>query len=198
MSVGSELVVAGDPEHPDREVTRRMISEEAWNAIIKKWDHRVLLSLLAMGMRVDRAREVAQTTWMRLVEQHRNGKLDELEFPGIALAQARFLALDELRRSRAESARFQAIDLEPTLVDRTADAERRLLKREELDRALLALASCSPTSQRVFRLAYENPSMQHAEVASKVGLSVQRVRQILCEVRRKVRLAIDEEEGSHV
>lgn len=191
MSVGSELMVA-------EEVTRSSIPEDAWNAIIKKWDHRVLLSLLAMGMRIDRAREVAQTTWMRLVEQHRSGKLNELEFPGIALAQARFLALDELRRARTENSRFQVLDTELTIPDVAADAERRLLKREELDRALIALAACSPASQRVFRLAYENPSMPHAEVAAKVGLSVQRVRQILCEVRKKLRLAIDDEGVTHV
>jgi RNA polymerase sigma factor (sigma-70 family) len=193
MSVGPELHVSEDP---DREITRRLVPPEAWNKIIKKWDHRVLLSLLAMGLRIDRAREITQTTWMRLVEQHRNGKLDDLEFPGIALAQARFLALDELRKSRNEKGRFQTLEIEPTIPDASADAERRLLKREELDRALTTLAGCSSSAQRVFRLTYDDPSLPHAEVAEKVGLSVQRVRQILCEVRKRIRLAI-EEEASH-
>jgi RNA polymerase sigma-70 factor (ECF subfamily) len=190
MSVGPE---SHAPEDTDREITRRIVPPEAWNLIIKRWDHRVLVSLLAMGLRVDRAKEIAQTTWMRLIEQHRSGKLDELEFPGLALAQARFLALDELRKARAEKHRFQSLEIEPTIPDVAANAERRLLKREEVDRALIALAACAPNAQRVFRLTYEDPSMPHTEVAEKVGLSVQRVRQILCEVRKKIRLAIDGE-----
>ena len=181
------------PEDTDREITRRLVPPEAWNRIIKRWDQRVLLSLLSMGLRIDRAKEIAQTTWMRLVEQHRHGKLEELEFPGLALAQARFLALDELRRARTENARFQSLEVEPTIPDVSANAERRLLKREEIDRALETLAACSPNAQRVFRMTYEDPTMPHAEVAEKVGLSVQRVRQILCEVRKKIRLAIDGE-----
>src|SRR5262245_29622965 len=60
-----------------------------WDAIVRLHGHRVLVLLLAMGIRVDRAREIAQTTWMRLLEQHRDGKLDRLDFPGLALAQAR-------------------------------------------------------------------------------------------------------------
>jgi DNA-directed RNA polymerase specialized sigma24 family protein len=38
---------------------------------------------------------------------------------------------------------------------------------------------------------YEDPGVPHAEVAVKVGLSVQRVRQILCEVRKTLREALE-------
>ncbi len=174
-----------------------MPAQHEWDAIVRRWDQRVLVSLLAMGIRLERAKELAQNTWMRLFEKHQDGKLSALEFPGLALAQARFLALDELRKLRAESHRLRPLELE--LADSTPSAEHKLLSREDLARALDALASCPPNAQRVFRMTYEEPSMPHAEVAQKVGLSVQRVRQILCETRKRVRAAIeqlDEEVGT--
>jgi RNA polymerase sigma-70 factor (ECF subfamily) len=193
--VGAEITASDDA---DREITRRLVPPDQWEAIVKKWDHRVVVSLIAMGLRVERARELAQTTWMRLLEQHRGGKLEKLDFPGIALAQARFLGLDELRRSRKESARFSSLEIEsPTIPDGSPNAEHRLLSREEIDQALAALATCSASAQKVFRLTHEYPAMPHAEVAEKVGLSVQRVRQILCEVRKKIRLAIERETTHH-
>ena len=36
--------------------------------------------------------------------------------------------------------------------------------------------------------------MDHAEAAARLGLSLQRVRQIVCEVRKKLRDAVEEEE----
>jgi len=51
-------------------------------------DRRVLLLLLAMGLRLDQAKEVAQATWLRLMEQERAGKLERFDFPGLALKQA--------------------------------------------------------------------------------------------------------------
>lgn len=182
-----------EPE-PDRELARRMPPPQDWDAIVKRWNHRVIVSLLSMGLRIDRAKELAQNTWMRLLEQHRHGKLDELEFPGLALAQARYLALDELRRARAENHRLQPLDTELTIADGAPNAELSLLSREQLSRALDVLAECPANAQRIFRLAYDEPSMPHAEVAEEVGLSVQRVRQILCETRKKVRAAMEEVE----
>jgi RNA polymerase sigma-70 factor (ECF subfamily) len=41
-------------------------------------------------------------------------------------------------------------------------------------------------------LIYENPDLPHAEAAAQVGLSVQRVRQILCEVRKRLRAVLSE------
>jgi RNA polymerase sigma-70 factor (ECF subfamily) len=46
----------------------------------------------------------------------------------------------------------------------------------------------------VFRLAYGGEGLSHAEVARRVGLSLQRVRQILCEVRAKLREAMQGDE----
>src|SRR5258708_7367275 len=71
-----------------------------WDDAIRRHDRSVYLSVLALGLQPDRAREIVQAAWTRLIEQHGRGALAELELPGLAIRQARFLALDELRRGK--------------------------------------------------------------------------------------------------
>lgn len=158
-----------------------------WDSIIATHDRRVILLLLAMGLRIDEAKELAQATWLRLMEQHDRGALARLEFPGLALRQARFLALDELRR-RGKT----ALVAEPTDgIAPLPSAETTLIRREELTCVLTTLARCSTAEQRVFRTVYEEPGISHAEAAARLGVSVQRVRQVICEVRKKLRSALE-------
>jgi RNA polymerase sigma-70 factor (ECF subfamily) len=168
---------------------------DAWNALVQRHNHRVVLALLARGIRVDRAKDIAQEAWMRLVEQQRQGRLDRLQLPGLAIAQATFLALESARRE-ANVRKHEPID-EPALAARLADprgdAESRLVTEERVERAVAVLADCSTSAKKVFRLAYGGDGLSHAEVAAKVGLSLQRVRQILCEIRAKLRTALEAE-----
>ena len=153
-----------------------------WDDAIRLHDRRVYLSVLALGLPPDRAREVTQQTWTRLMEQHKQGKLDQLELPGLAIRQARFLALNEYQRSRTELRVLAAVP-EPA----APDPERALASRQELERVLAALATCSPTARKLFRLVYATPGGNAASAAQAVGLSLQRVRQILCETRSHIR-----------
>lgn len=155
----------------------------------------MVVSLLARGLRVDRAQEVAQETWTRLIQQQQRGLLAELRLPHLALAQASFLASDEARRARRESVDGTVEDLPERQqpVDPAQSAETRLLSEEQLARTRDALEQVSPGARNVFLLACDGQGLPHAEVASRVGLSVQRVRQILCEVRKKLRTALEEE-----
>ena len=168
---------------------------EAWNTLISRHQHRVVVSLLARGVRVDRARELAQETWARLIQQQQKGLLSELRLPHLAITQAAFLAADEARRVRREALQGPMEELPEAQhpVDPTASAERRLLSEEQLTRAREALGQCSASAQKVFHLACDGQELPHAEVAARVGLSVQRVRQILCEVRKKLRGVLEEE-----
>lgn len=183
---------------PDEEVlSRRALAGEraAWDALIARHQRRVVVSLLARGVRADRAQELAQETWARLIQQQQRGLLTELRLPHLALTQASFLASDEARRVRRESVDGTVEDLperhQP--VDPAQSAERRLLSEEQLSRAKDALARVSPGARNVFLLACDGQGLPHSEVASRVGLSVQRVRQILCEVRKQLRTALAEE-----
>jgi RNA polymerase sigma factor (sigma-70 family) len=169
---------------------------EAWSALVQRHNHRVVVALLARGVRVDRAKDIAQEAWMRLVEQQRQGRLDRLQLPGLAITQATFLALEAARRESG-ARKHEPLD-EPavaaSLRDPRGDAESRLLTEERIDQAVEILSGCSASAKRVFRLAYGGDGLSHAEVAERVGLSLQRVRQILCEVRAKLRTALEGDE----
>ena len=167
------------------------MTADPWDAAIRQYDRRVYLSVLALGLPADRAREIVQATWTRLMEQHARGAIGELELPGLAIRQARFLALNELRRARREHRTLAAVpDLPPP-----ADVEQLVGSREEFARVLAAVATCSPTARQVFRLVYGTPGGSAASAAKELGLSLQRVRQILCETRVHIRAAVDRVDG---
>ena len=77
-------------------------SREIWDGLIRQHDRKVVLSLIALGIDRERARDLAQATWARLYEQHQDGKLASLELPGLAIRQARFLAIDSFRHSELQ------------------------------------------------------------------------------------------------
>jgi RNA polymerase sigma-70 factor (ECF subfamily) len=167
----------------------------AWNALIHKHNHRVVVALLARGVRVDKAKDIAQEAWIRLVEQQRLGRLERLQLPGLAISQAAFLALEAARRE-ASARRLENVEepaIAAALADPRGDAESRLLTQERVARALDVLSRCSASARTVFRLAYGGEGLSHTEVAQRAGLSLQRVRQILCEVRAKLRTELEGE-----
>jgi RNA polymerase sigma-70 factor (ECF subfamily) len=170
-------------------VVESMSTADPWDDAIRQHDRRVYLSVLALGLAPDRAREIAQAAWTRLIEQHQRGALGELELPGLAIRQARFLAFNELKRTKLEIRTLAAVSDPPA----PPDAERVVGSREEVERVLAALATCSPTARKVFGLVYGKPGGNAAMAAAELGLSLQRVRQILCETRAHLRRALGEE-----
>ncbi|HKE17429.1 MAG TPA: hypothetical protein VKB80_21290 [Kofleriaceae bacterium] len=181
-------------EKPEQEIVERARAGDrlAWDVLIARHDHRVVLSLLARGMRMQRARELAQRTWTRLYAQQRAGRLDRLELPGLAIRQAAFLALEDARSRPPDDASLDAAPA-AAVIDPAASIEERLIRRDELRRAHAELERCPPAARRVFTFIHANPGMRHADAARALGLSVQRVRQILCEVRARLRAAIETE-----
>ena len=163
------------------------VTREVWDDAIRRHDRRVYLSVLALGVPPDRAKELVQATWTRLMEQHATGALTELEFPGLAIRQARFLALNEFQRTKVEKRVLAAVPPAPA----QPDVDRVVASREQMERVLAALATCSPTAKKVFRLVYATPGGNCASAAHAVGLSLQRVRQILCETRNHIRRALE-------
>ena len=164
-----------------------MTAETVWDDAIRLHDRRVYLSVLALGLPPERARDIAQAAWTRLIEQQARGALTEIELPGLAIRQARFLAYNELKRSKTEQRTLAAVPDPP----QAPDVERVVGSREEIERVLAALATCSPQARKVFRLVYATEGGNAASAAKEVGLSLQRVRQILCETRAHIRKALE-------
>jgi RNA polymerase sigma factor (sigma-70 family) len=167
---------------------------DAWDVLIKRHERRVFLTLLKRGVRVDRAKDIVQDTWARLIAQQREGRLKWLDLPGLAITQAMYLAMEDARRQ----SRSVSIDEAPEvslLVDPHPTIEEQLTSRADLDRAVEELGRCSPQARRLFAMVYEEPGAPHAEAAKRAGVSIQRVRQTLCEVRARLRAAMERSDG---
>lgn len=163
----------------------------AWNELIVRHDRRVVVALLARGLPLWRAQELAQEAWSMLVERQRSGRLQRLELPGLAIRQAIFLSLSETRRAEQRvTSRDEALDADPAVIDPSSDTESYAIARELFVKAQRALARCSPSAQKAFRLIYDRPELTHAEAARVLGISEQRVRQIVCDVRKRLRAAL--------
>jgi RNA polymerase sigma-70 factor (ECF subfamily) len=171
----------------------------AWNEIVRRHSHRVRLSLIALGVPWDAADDLVQEVWMRLVEQQRAGRLRMLELPGLPIAQAEWLAREARRtwaRRAAIAPTVAATGLEADVADLrdVNDPAARAEKDEFARRVRKALADCPPRMRQVMLAVYAGEPRAHAEVARELGLSVQRVRQTVCEARARIRRALAEQE----
>ena len=169
------------PEEPDE------LDAELWQELVARHDRRVFLVLLAMGLPPDRARDIAQRTWLRLMDRHRCGKLPTLELPGLAIRQAQFFARDEARQRVRDVVLLRDLPRSETCEDET-----RVLAREDVRQVERALRACPPAARRIFLAVYEEPSTPHTEIAHRLGISLQHLRQTLCDVRRSLRAALEE------
>lgn len=161
-----------------------------WEAVALAYNRRVVVHLLARGLPLHDAEEVAQRTWTRLLALDSAGRLARIELPGLAFAQARFLAATLRREQHGErEVGAEALEL---VVDERADAERTMLARDRVARALAELERSPSSALQVFRRLLDDPPPTHAAIAKQVGLSEQRVRQIVCETRARLRRALEE------
>ena len=161
----------------------------AWADHIARYDRKVVVALLARGIALEHAKELAQEAWLRLIEQQRAGKLREIKLPGLAIRQALFLAKDRSRRlGHAERC------------DQTGAAplhnhEAQLFARDDLRQIARIVRRSSASTQRVFASLYGDDPRTPAQTAAELGLSLQRVRQIMCELRKLIRSHIEERHG---
>ena len=163
-----------------------------WNAMMRRYGHRVVVSLVARGVAPERAKELAQDAWLRVIQSHRAGRLPELRLPGVVVTQAQYLALDEHRRSEhrySYDSLSDEADAEPLPDDR--HLEHQIAARQQLRHVQAVVARAHPNAQRVFALLYGGSGLSASEIAEQLGLSVQRVRQIACELRQKIRRELE-------
>ena len=170
-----------------------------WDSLIEQHNRRVVVTLLGRGIPLERAKEIADDAWVRIIQQHRAGRLAELRIPGIVIMQALFLARDVQRQQM----RRAAVDarLAPELAGLGGndgfgeDVEQRVLAREQLRRIAKVVEAASPSARRVFELSFGENSVAAPEIAEQLGISLQRVRQIGCELRKRIRAVLGEPGG---
>jgi len=170
----------------------------AWDEIVRRHSHRVLLATLARGVPWDAGHDLVQEVWLRLVRQQRAGRLQSLALPGLAITQAGWLAREAGRTKRRHetimSERAAAVPVDDVDHDPGANPEEQAIRRERRDLIRNELEACPPRARQIFLAVYGPEGRSHAEAARDLGLSVQRVRQALCEVRARVRTALRETE----
>lgn len=181
----------GDPTETDLCARALAGDERAWNELIRRHDRRVFVSLLSRGVTPPRAREIAQETWIRLIEQQRAGRLVELRLPGLAVTQADFLARSDRRRAGPQVLDIDDEEQPIQVADDRPDQEMRALDKQQLEKALEALEGCSERARTIFVTVYRE-GLSAAEASARFGISIQRVRQTLCEVRGRLREALGE------
>lgn len=176
-------------------------SEAAWDEVLRRHRHHVVVALLARGVPLEDAEDLAQEAWTRLIEQARSGRLERLSLPWLAIAQAGWLAL-EASRTKARHAAIAgapvSLETHPDALevkDQSLDPAEQTLQRDRVRVIEQELARCSKRAQDIFHAVYGSDAKSHADVAKELGMSVQRVRQTLCEVRARLRRAMDERVG---
>ena len=120
--------------------------------------------------------------------------------PGLVIVQARWLALEATRtlaRRKEIVAKLARAILAHVTTTGTGDVEVRAAYAEQLERVQRELDLFPRRAREVFSAVYGPGGRSHAEVAEALGLSVQRVRQILCEIRARARGALIEAEGEN-
>src|SRR5262245_24730373 len=122
-----------------------------WEVAVRDHNARVVASLLALSVPIHQADELASQAWARLIEQERAGELTEIKLPGLAIKQARFLALSWLKL------RTREVGLSDDVAQASGDPVRALIARRDIEIALGVLATCSPSAQAVFRHVYDDP-----------------------------------------
>lgn len=178
----------------DDELERRALSgdETAWNTLIRRHDRRVWATVLALGADPDTASDITQETWIKLLQRARAGSLPQLKLPGLAITQARFLYLNRLALKK-DTVGTDDPDHPVHLADPALNAEQRMASAQELQRVMAELNALPERTRSMMGAVYDE-GLSAAEASSRFGLSVQRVRQTLCEVRHRLRAALGGEQ----
>ena len=160
-----------------------------WKQAVAAHDHQLIISLLASGLRLDEARDIAQEAWLRVMESASSGRLERVELPGLVIRQASFIVVD---RQRARRLRPPGAGYEVEALPASETAEGETHARELLEVVDAELAMATPRARGVFLAVLHAPDTAHRALAEEQGLSLQRFRQVLCEVRAKLRRVVDQ------
>ena len=172
---------------PDSTICERARNGDraAFGVLVERHSRRVVVTLLAEGHALDVARDLTQEAWAHLWESR--STLKTLVLPGLVITQARFLGRDLHRRNKGAP-------VSPGEADAAAPfplADARLSSAQSLKRVQERLATVSTRAREVFELA-NGEGLPHEEVGRRLGLSSQRVRQIVWEVRTQLRAVLEE------
>ena len=161
----------GDPPVAQLVMRARNGNQQAWNTLVDRYAS--LVWSICRRYRLDRAdaEDVAQTVWLRLLDQL--GRLREPDaLPGWLATTTRRECLQVLDTARRTDTLGLALAAEDIPGQQPAAAEQELLAAERHAALLAALADLPPHCQRLLALLIQDPPVSYAEISARLGISV--------------------------
>jgi RNA polymerase sigma factor (sigma-70 family) len=160
-----------DPPVIDVVIAARNGDKEAWDALVERYAP--LVWSVCRRHRLDRAdaEDVAQTVWLRLVDQ-----LDRLRdpeaLPGWLVTTTRRECLQTLEKACRTVKLGLVLDAEDAPDPQAATAEQELLAAERRAALREAFTGLPPHCQRLLALLIQDPPVSYAEISARLGISI--------------------------
>jgi len=140
---------------------------EAWDALVDRFDQMVWS--VARSFRLDdaAASDVAQTVWLRLIENVDRIQ-DPERLPGWLATTCRREALRVIKRSE----RSVPSDFEYDIEDPSPSLESMMIEDEETREVVQAFAELGEECQQLLRLLTVEPALSYEEIAEATGRPV--------------------------
>jgi RNA polymerase sigma factor (sigma-70 family) len=142
---------------------------QAWDALVER--HAPLIWSICRRYRLGgaEAEDVAQTVWLRLVDQ-----LDKIRDPtaivGWLATTTRRECCRALRAARWPQCAWPSSDAEAIPDERARTAEHELLAAERQAALREALAHLTPREQQLIAILTADPPMPYAEISARLGI----------------------------
>ncbi|HEY6635946.1 MAG TPA: sigma-70 family RNA polymerase sigma factor [Acidimicrobiia bacterium] len=153
--------------HGELLVKTRNGDREAWDALVEQMSP--LIWSITRNFRLDHAtaKDVAQTVWMRLIE-NRDRIVDPDRLPGWIATTCRREAMDALRRQRRAIPSDLSFDVEDT----GSSVEQVVLDGEDHREVMTAFATLDESDQELLRLLTIEPALSYQEISEVTGRPV--------------------------
>lgn len=141
----------------------------AWNELVERYAPLLWAICNNIGLSRPDADDVAQTVWLRLVEQL--GALrDYAALPGWLVTTTRRECLRALRDSGRRASREAPLDPDIALPGDPIEVERVLLEAERFAALRQAFTYLSPQCRALLSLFIEDPPVRYEEVSERLGM----------------------------
>jgi RNA polymerase sigma factor (sigma-70 family) len=195
--------IRGDPPVTDLVMGARKGEQQAWDALIERYAPLVWSICRRYQLSGADASDVAQTVWMRLVEQLDKIR-DPAALPGWLASTTRHQCCRALREARRSHAAGFVPDAEDIPDQQNGMAEDELLAAERHAALREAFADLPPSCQQLIALLTVDPPLPYATISARLGIPIGSIgptrSRCLDKMRRHPALAalIDADAGSAV
>jgi RNA polymerase sigma factor (sigma-70 family) len=160
-----------DPLVTDLVTRARNRDTQAWDALVQR--HAPLICSICRRYRLGAAdaEDVAQTVWLRLVDQlHR--LREPAAIAGWLATTTRRECCRQLRAARRPQAGWPEPDAETIPDERAGTAEQELLAAERHAALREAFAQLTPREQQLIAILTADPPVPYAEISARLGIPV--------------------------